>query len=96
MKPDQPIKRGRGRPMGSKAMQTNSWNAVLSRFEVGDREYIETTLEDYSNVMRTANVPSTRRSVETQDMVFKTELFTAVGVGKAGVIRYLVCLERIL
>ena len=72
-----------------------SWNAFLaSMTEVGHREYIETTVDDYAQTMRTVNTPKSRRPKEIKHMEFTTSLFTAVGT-KAGDIRYLVCIERI-
>lgn len=72
-----------------------SWNNFLcSMMEVGHREYIETTLENYAQVMRTVNTPKSRRPKEMAGMEFSTSLFTAVG-SKVGDIRYLVCIERI-
>jgi hypothetical protein len=72
-----------------------SWNAFLaSMLEVGHREYIETTLNNYAHVMRTVNTPKSRRPKEMAGMEFTTTLLTAVG-SNAGDIRYLVCVERI-
>lgn len=72
-----------------------SWNNFLaSMMEVGHREYIETTLKDYAQVMRTVNTPKSRRPKEMEGMEFTTSLFTAVG-SKVGDIRYLVCIERV-
>jgi hypothetical protein len=62
---------------------------------VGERHYIETTLEQYPNTMRTANTPYSRRPDILKDRRFTTTLFTAVSASKAGDVRYLVCLERV-
>ena len=62
---------------------------------VGERHYKEVTLATYADVMRRANVTSTRRAPELQDRVFSTSLFTAVSASKASDVRYLVCLERV-
>lgn len=76
-------------------MSRISWNKFLaSMLEVGQREYIETTLDKYAHVMRTVNTPKSRRPKEMTDMEFNTTLLTAVGPN-AGDIRYLVCVERI-
>ena len=61
--------------------------------EVGHRDYIETTLNDYAQVMRTVNTPKSRRPKELAGKEFTTTLLTAVGT-KAGDVRYLVCIER--
>lgn len=55
-----------------------SWNAYLLEFELGERRYVETTLEGYPTAMRTMNVPMSRRPSALQQCRFKTELFTAV------------------
>ena len=76
-------------------MSRISWNTFLaSMLEVGHREYIETTLDNYAQVMRTVNTPKSRRRKEMAGMEFTTTLLTAVGA-KVGDIRYLVCVERI-
>jgi len=76
-------------------MSRISWNTFLaSMLEVGHREYIETTLDNYAQVMRTVNTPKSRRPKEMAGMEFTTTLLTAVGA-KVGDIRYLVCVERI-
>jgi hypothetical protein len=76
-------------------MKVNSWNSFLAGFEIGERHYIETTLDNYPNLMRTANAPKSRRPSEIKDWEFKTELFTAVSASKAGNIRYLISIERV-
>ena len=73
----------------------NSWNAWLMTFELGQREYVECSLEDYPQTMRTINTPLSRRPAEMGDKRFTTTLFTAVSASKAGDIRYLICVERI-
>lgn len=75
-------------------MHIASWNTFLaSMLEVGHRDYIETTLNDYAQVMRTVNTPKSRRPKELAGKEFTTTLLTAVGT-KAGDVRYLVCIER--
>ena len=74
-------------------MHKGSRNAWLSSFEIGERRYIDTTLETYAHDMRTTNVPRTRRPIETKDWVFTTNLLTAVG-SAAGDVRYLICITR--
>jgi hypothetical protein len=75
-------------------MHKISWNTFLASMqEIGYRNYIETDLDNYANVMRTVNTPKSRRPKELAGKEFTTQLFTAVG-SKAGDIRYLVCIER--
>ena len=72
----------------------DSWNTFLaSMMEVGHRDYIETDLHNYAQIMRTVNTPKSRRPEALAGKEFTTQLFTAVG-SKAGDIRYLVCIER--
>ena len=50
-------------------MSRISWNTFLaSMLEVGHREYIETTLDNYAQVMRTVNTPKSRRPKEMAGM----------------------------
>lgn len=72
----------------------NSWNSWLSTFELGERRYLETTLEDYASTMRTVCTPLTRRPAAIKEWEFTASLFTAVSAKPAGVIRYLICVER--
>ena len=74
-------------------MHKASWNAFLLTLEPGQREYIETSLDDYPRLMRAAVTPRSRRPVELAGREFGAQLYTAVGF-KAGDIRYLVCIER--
>jgi hypothetical protein len=75
-------------------MHKISWNNFLASMqEVGHRDYIETDLDNYAQVMRTVNTPKSRRPKEMAGKEFTTQLFTAVG-SNAGDIRYLVCIER--
>lgn len=76
-------------------MHKNSWNQWLSQFSVGEKQYVEITLESYPNAMRTINTPKSRRPECLAGMEFRTELFTAVSNKKAGVIVYLLCVERV-
>lgn len=76
------------------SLRKNSRNARLVELEVGERFYVECTLETYATTMRTANTPRTRRPAELQGREFTASLFTAVSNSKAGDIRYLVCIER--
>ena len=71
-----------------------SWNAWLESFKIGERRYLETTLEKYRRLMSTTVNPSrkTAKMVE-EGYVFSSSMFTAVGTG-LGEIRYLLCVER--
>lgn len=66
----------------------------LKALALGERHYLETTLEGYGATQRAVLVPPTRRSQEMQGRVFTVNLFTAVGARPLGTIRYLVCVER--
>lgn len=80
----------------AKKARTNSWNGWLMQFEVGQREYVECSLENYPNMMRTMNAPPSRRPPELAGWKFSTTLFTAVSAATASDVRYLICVERIL
>lgn len=75
-------------------MHTGSWNEWLSTFEIGERRYVETTIDAFPRDMSTINTPPSRRPASMRDWRFAASLFTAVGAGKAGDIRYLICVER--
>ena len=75
-------------------MKTKSWNYWLSEFEVGERRYVDTTIEKYASDMRTINTPNSRRPALLKGRKFSASLFTAVAANKAGEIRYLICIER--
>lgn len=68
----------------------------LSKLKVGERLYIETTLEKYGDTQRQRIVPRSRRPDAIKDWEFVSQLFTAVSNSKAGDIRYVVCIERTL
>lgn len=74
-------------------MKPYSWNSFLEGINVGGREYVEVTLENYAQVMRTANTPKSRRPTVLSGKEFTSSFLTAVGT-KAGDVRYLVCIER--
>jgi hypothetical protein len=76
-------------------MNKGSWNSYLASFTIGERRYVETTLNTYPATMRTVNTPKSRRPEEIREWEFTTELFTAVSASKAGEIRYLISIERI-
>ncbi|MBF3563893.1 hypothetical protein [Burkholderia pseudomallei] len=82
------------RPRKSYGVRAGSWNEMLSMMEVGERHYIETTVEGYPQLMRTINTPASRRPAEMRDSKFSTNLFTAVMATRVGEIRYLLCIER--
>jgi len=72
-----------------------SWNEWLATFELGDREYVEVSLENYSAQMRTINATNRRPEI-LKGRVFSTKLFTTVSAGNLGEVRYLICVERIV
>jgi len=78
-----------------KIARKDSWNGWLETFELGERQYVESSLEQYPSHMRVMNTPKSRRPLTLKKREFKTELFTAVSANTAGNIRYLVCVERI-
>ncbi len=78
-----------------KTARKDSWNGWLESFELGEKRYEETSLEQYPNDMRTMNAPVSRRPPSLKKRKFKAELFTAVSAAMAGDIRYLICVERI-
>lgn len=63
-------------------------------FYVGERRYVEVTLENYQQKMRTINTPKSRRPKDLRGREFSASLFTAVSSSKAGDVRYLICVER--
>lgn len=75
-------------------MKSASWNAWLATFTLGERRYVETSLDDYARCMRTLNTPRSRRPPELDGREFTAALFTAVSASKAGDIRYLIAIER--
>ena len=81
----------RGEPSSTRGTTTSQW---LTTMAVGERRYVETTLDDYAVLERRVNMPHSRRPEVLKDWVFSTQLFTAVSTKKAGDIRYLVCIER--
>jgi protein gp37 len=70
----------------------HSLNDRLADLEVGERVYIETSLENYKVIQSRAALAS-RRPACMKGMSFTSSLFTAVG-SSAGDVRYLVCVER--
>jgi hypothetical protein len=74
-------------------VKTYSWNSFLAAMQVGGREYVEVTLDNYAQVMRTANTPKSRRPAALSGKEFTSSFLTACGT-KAGDVRYLVCIER--
>jgi hypothetical protein len=57
-------------------------NAWLETFAVGERRYIETTVEGHASQMRTSNAPKSRRPLSLQGREYSTQLFTAVAARK--------------
>lgn len=68
--------------------------AWLTSFTVGERRYVETTMDAYPGKMRHLNMAHTRRPEVLQGRVYRTNLFTAVSNSKAGDTRLLICVER--
>lgn len=66
----------------------------LEALTLGERLYLETTLEGYGATQRAVLVPPIRRSQPLQGRRFSCNLFTAVGARPLGTVRYLVCVER--
>jgi len=71
-----------------------SINYQLSKLEISERIYTETTLDDYKKDMRKFHTGKARRGMILEGRKFSTSLITGVVSGKAGTIRYLICLER--
>lgn len=68
-------------------------NDILSRMAVGERRFVETTLDGYKRLQRFATLQSRRPKVMA-GMQFTSTLYTAVATGRLGQICYLVCFER--
>lgn len=68
--------------------------AWLLTFEIGERRWVETTLDSVSKDRSQLIYPQHLKSGELMHMKFKTSLHTAVGT-KAGDIHYLIMVERI-
>jgi hypothetical protein len=75
-------------------MHSNSWTDIVSNLEVGERMYLETSLDAFPQAMRQINVPISRRPLHMKEWKLPTTLFTAVSARKAGDVRYRVCVER--
>lgn len=77
-----------------KAFVEGSTHDLLSKLAVGERMYVEATLDNYQAIQRRLAAPRSRRPEALRDHEFSTQLFTALAANKAGDIRYLVCVER--
>jgi hypothetical protein len=77
--------------MTTHAGSRNDW---LSSFSVGERRYVDTTLAEFSAVMRAASTRS-RFPEHMKTWRFATGLFTAVAAASAADVRYLVSVERV-
>lgn len=71
-----------------------SWLEFLSQFEVGERHYQESSLEQFKSDEAKIQAYLARRPEKMLDWKFSASLLTAVGSSKAGDIRYLICIER--
>ncbi len=76
----------------AKVLHGSSW---LSTFLVGERRYVETTLETYAADMRRINTPKSRRPEKLSGVEFHTTLFTCVSCRAAKDVRRLICIERV-
>lgn len=65
----------------------------LSGIHLGERHYVECELDEYQRIQSRA-LQIGRLPEAISHMRFKTQLVTAVAAGRAGDIRYLVCIER--
>ncbi len=83
----------RGRKKGT--IVEGSVTHTLLKLGLGDRTYIETTLDGYDAKERQWNMPNSRRPDVLKGRVFRTSLFTAVSSRIAGDVRYLICVERV-
>ena len=72
-----------------------SVNDKLSSLDVGERIYIDTTLERFGKDMRRFHTGKRRWPEILKGREFTTSLLTAITSGKAGDVRYLICIERI-
>ncbi len=73
----------------------NCGNKWLNTFLVGERRYVETTLETYASDMRRVNTPKSRRPEKMLGVEFHTTLFTCVSLRAARDVRRLICVERV-
>lgn len=77
-------------------MLAGSLTEWLSKFESGERQYLETSILKYRQDMSRLNVPKSRRPDWMKDRVFTTQFFTAVPArGIEEPIRYIICVERV-
>lgn len=72
-----------------------SMNDKLSQLDIGDRMYLETTVDGYAKDMRLIHAGKDRRSEVLVGREFSTSLFTGVSSGTVGDVRYLICVERV-
>lgn len=81
-----------GKPKGS--LTEGSVAHQLSKLDVGEVRWIETTLEHYAHRQRELNAARSRRPEFMREWVLTTHLYTAVSASRAGDIRFLIRLER--
>lgn len=81
-----------GRKAGS--MIVGSVQHWLSTFYLGEVRWKETKIENYKHEQAEIGLPVSRRVPEMKDRVFSVGLFTAISASKAGVINYLLRVER--
>jgi hypothetical protein len=65
-------------------------DSVLKRMRVTDRHYLETTLKSYASRQSAVS----HAAKELGGRKFSASLLTAIGVNRAGDVRYLICIER--
>lgn len=63
----------------------------LASFELGERRYVESSLEFYARDMRRV-IPFRRKA--SRNMRFRASAFTAVSASKLGDVRVLICVVR--
>jgi len=75
-------------------MPTKSRHALLASLEVGERAYVETTLESFEHETKMFHAVSGKSRAALTGMKFSCYLFTAVPSQTKHGVRYLLCIER--
>jgi hypothetical protein len=77
-------------------MASKSWNKWKMEFEVGEKRFLETTLDGYKSLMRTVHNPSRlNKKMKASNMDFSMRMFTAIPASGLAEPTYLLCVERI-
>lgn len=71
-----------------------SLNATLNALQVGQRVFIESTVEHHTSLQRQVS-SKTKRPSCMEGMSFATNVYTAVQAQKVGTTVILVCVERL-